>query len=72
MAMYQRLAIAACQIGIFAMSTHAEERQLTFEPKNHDLDGTHNFSGGNGDQRATGMPYLLGYYMGLYHGFIVE
>lgn len=27
------------------MSAHAEERQLTFSPKNHDLDGTHNFSG---------------------------
>jgi hypothetical protein len=32
-------------LGIQAMSTHAEERQLTFSPKNHDLDGTHNFSG---------------------------
>jgi len=27
---------------------------------------------GKGDQLATGMPFLLGYYMGLYHGYIVE
>jgi hypothetical protein len=26
------------------MTAHAQERQLTFLPKNHDLDGTHNFS----------------------------
>ncbi|GAG06576.1 unnamed protein product, partial [marine sediment metagenome] len=29
-------------------------------------------SGGNGRQLATGMPFLLAYYMGLYHGFIVD
>ncbi|MBX3178779.1 MAG: hypothetical protein KF886_15605 [Candidatus Hydrogenedentes bacterium] len=29
-------------------------------------------SGGEGRNLATGMPFLLGYYMGLYHGFIVE
>lgn len=29
-------------------------------------------SGNDGKQLATGMPYLLAYYMGLYHGFIVE
>jgi hypothetical protein len=28
-------------------------------------------SGNDGRQLATGMPYLLAYYMGLYHGFIV-
>ena len=27
---------------------------------------------GTGNQLATGMPFLLGYYMGLYHGYIVE
>ncbi len=29
-------------------------------------------SGGDGRQLATGMPYLLAYYLGVYHGFIVE
>lgn len=29
-------------------------------------------SGGDGHTLATGMPFLLGYYMGLYHGYIVE
>jgi hypothetical protein len=29
-------------------------------------------SGGEGRDLATGMPFLLGYYMGLYHGYIVE
>jgi hypothetical protein len=29
-------------------------------------------SGSDGRQLATGMPYLLAYYLGLYHGFIVE
>ncbi|MCF6286242.1 MAG: hypothetical protein L3K26_13795 [Candidatus Hydrogenedentes bacterium] len=29
-------------------------------------------SGGDGKALATGMPFLLAYYMGLYHGFIVE
>ncbi len=27
---------------------------------------------GTGNQLATGMPFLLGYYMGLYHGYILE
>ncbi|MCA9438497.1 MAG: hypothetical protein KC978_22125, partial [Candidatus Omnitrophica bacterium] len=29
-------------------------------------------TGGDGRVLATGMPYLLGYYMGLYHGFIQD
>jgi hypothetical protein len=29
-------------------------------------------SGGQGKRLATGSPFLLAYYMGLYHGFIVE
>jgi len=29
-------------------------------------------SGGDGAQLATGYPFLLAYYMGLYHGFIIE
>lgn len=29
-------------------------------------------SGGDGRELATGSPFLLAYYMGLYHGFIVE
>jgi hypothetical protein len=29
-------------------------------------------TGGDGRELATGMPFLLAYYMGLYHGFIAE
>lgn len=34
----------ACLLSTIALTATAEERQLTFTPKNHDLDGTHNFS----------------------------
>lgn len=45
MAMYTKLAVACWLLGTLTMTANAEERQLTFSPKNHDLDGTHNFSG---------------------------
>ena len=36
---------ALCAFVLASRTAYAEERQLTYTPKNHDLDGTHNFSG---------------------------
>ena len=39
--------IVMCFVLSVSMVAQAEEQQLTTSPKNHDLDGTHNFSGDN-------------------------
>jgi hypothetical protein len=43
--MKRQIAFALLVAGFVATGIGAEERQITFSPKNHDLDGTHNFSG---------------------------
>ena len=45
MVILQRFLLAGALIGILAMPVNAQERQLTHSLKNHDLDGTKNFSG---------------------------
>lgn len=43
--MQKSIVLSFVGLMLIGLAAHAEERQLTFSAKNHDLDGTHNFSG---------------------------